>query len=209
MVNVQSATIQDHTSPSKKLLQRFRRLVKFALLEVVPPTPTLEFGVAPLNSAYTSESNDPRIRGIVPHLAISVAIAFEDEAARNALWVELQDRGITTVPAQAVALANSYYYNDRANNVRHESMCRGNPQPANGWRVITTPGHLSCECNFFFKKNSARTCEAYRCPLGALVETLPSEARLLRDSLADAEVEEPLEEMAEETFAVDEVLDHH
>ncbi|RHX99618.1 hypothetical protein DYB25_009815 [Aphanomyces astaci] len=59
--------------PSKKLQQRFRRLVKNGLLEVVPPHPGIVL-----------RSHEVRIRGVIPELAISMAHAFEDEAEDNA-----------------------------------------------------------------------------------------------------------------------------
>ncbi|ETV64454.1 hypothetical protein H257_18671 [Aphanomyces astaci] len=168
------------TSPStsKKLIRRFRRLVKFALLEVVAPNPAFESEVVPPIPAIGSEPENTRIRNIIPHFAISVAIAFEDEATEGALWIALQERGITYVPARDLALANAYYHGDRANNIRHESICGGRPQLPNGWLVTTSPGHLSCECNYFFKMK-------YCCHL--LFALQPDEARQPRDSLAVAE----------------------
>ncbi|KAF0708746.1 hypothetical protein AaE_013101 [Aphanomyces astaci] len=132
--------------PSKKLQQRFRRLVKNGLLEVVPPHPGIVL-----------RSHEVRIRGVIPELAISMAHAFEDEAEDNALFHDLHRRGITTIPRQALALANvyyynnAYYYNERANNVRHESLCGVHMQQWYGWHVSTAPSELSCECNYFYK----------------------------------------------------------
>ncbi|RQM30762.1 hypothetical protein B5M09_013583 [Aphanomyces astaci] len=126
--------------PSKKLQQRFRRLVKNGLLEVVPPHPGIVL-----------RPHEVRIRGVIPELAISMAHAFEDEAEDNALFHGLHRRGITTIPRQALALANAYYYNERANNLRHESLCGVHMQQWYGWHVSTAPSELSCECNYFYK----------------------------------------------------------
>ncbi|KAF0707794.1 hypothetical protein AaE_013467, partial [Aphanomyces astaci] len=126
--------------PSKKLQQRFRRLVKNGLLEVVPPHPGIVL-----------RPHEVRIRGVIPELAISMAHAFEDEAEDNALFHDLHRRGITSIPRQALALANAYYYNERANNVRHESLCGVHMQQWYGWHVSTAPSELSCECNYFYK----------------------------------------------------------
>ncbi len=131
-------------SPSAKLLQRFRRLKKHGLLEVVPPKQDLELGFG-----------DVQVCGVVPTLAISMAFAFEDDAKKTPrpdYTAELAALGLTTIPRATLQLANAYYYNDRANNIRHESICSGHVQPPYGWRVCTIPGMFSCECNFFYKK---------------------------------------------------------
>jgi hypothetical protein len=139
-------------TPSKQLLQRFRCLVNNHLLEVVPPNEDIPPNEdLPPNQDLPLESDRVRIRGVIPQLAISMAHAFEDEEDDNALLVELQRQGIVAMPQQALVVANAYYYNELANNVRHESICGVHRQPANGWSVSTTPGGLSCECNYYFK----------------------------------------------------------
>jgi hypothetical protein len=133
------------SSPSNKLLQRFRRLVDHKLLQVVPPIPGIQLGPGEI-----------RVQGIVPRIAISLAFAFEDDAVEDEFAEELQAIGLETMPAnvlaKALALANAYYYNERANNIRHESKCYHHDQPWCGWRVCTLTDHLACECNFFNKK---------------------------------------------------------
>jgi hypothetical protein len=135
-------TFTMHASPSVKMLQRFRRLKDNALLQVVPSNPDISMG-----PGYC------RVLGIVPRFAISLAFAFEDSTNQNDHAAELAASGITTMPAEALDLVKAYYYNERTNNIRHESICSGNDQPVYGWGVCTLEGKLACECNIFNKRN--------------------------------------------------------
>ncbi|RLO02007.1 hypothetical protein DYB28_007848 [Aphanomyces astaci] len=112
--------------PGVKLRRRFSLLMAHDLLQVVPPHEEFQLG-----------PDDLRIVGIVPTLAISMAFAFEDDAGENEYIEELATRGITTMPCEMLATANAYYSNNKANNVRHESICSGNPQPSYGWHDST------------------------------------------------------------------------
>ncbi len=130
----------EHVLPSKILLRRFRRLVDNDLLKTVPS-----------NSEFPEDPGYMQVLGVVPSHAITMALAFEDDADNNEIVEALAARGVFEMPKTDLAAANAYYCYERVNNVRHESICAGKKQPPYGWRVCTISGVLDCECNYFYK----------------------------------------------------------